>query len=379
MFEDLKTKLIGKMVEQGKNMGFKIEPKLFLYRRWLVFTVTTRCNFSCPHCLKSAVDKKKTCFKDIPLSVVEKTLEGAKGMDFDLVCFTGGEAILHPQFKDIVSLVAGKYGYEFNYTSNGWFHKEYWEIIEKYRKNIRNLSLSFDGVTPEVHDSVRNRPGSFERAVESAKFYIGKGINVGLNFCVTSKNIRQIEKMPGLCRALGVKSVRWMTVIPAYDKNNVDIIGNSLTDEERAVALRKILSLKKKFEGVYRFAVLPSFYPFPENFVYEPGEEKIYKQKFPCPLMNADSEIFIDEDGGMFFCTDINRECAKKPLAQELGFEKALELTMDWGNEMKKKMINRQLRGGLSERWCDFCVKNIEDGLNTAVQKKGGGVLGRVW
>ncbi len=326
--------------------------------RGFVFSITTRCNFHCPHCLRSEIDKNKALVKDLPISVLETVLEKGKKLGFLFVSFTGGEPILHPHFGELVSLV-NKYGYRFNFASNGWLQKEYWDAIRGNHQNLESIFLSLDGVTPEVHDSVRNKPGSFEKIMETIKFYKSHNLSIIITFCVTKNNLHQIELLPDFCLKLGIKTIKWATVIPVHDEFGNSIEKNVLTDEERTDAFWKIAGLREKFKLRCGFLITRSFYPLANS------SRKIFLW---CPILDCGT-LTVDHDGAMFFCCDINRECENKPLIQELGFEKSLDITLNLANEMKKKMINASLGGQDIRRFCDFCNKNIESLMGQADSK----------
>lgn len=315
-----------------------------------VISVTSRCNFNCPHCLRNAVDRKKTIIEDLPISTFETVLKEGKKLGFGFVSFTGGEPILHPKFSELVSL-ATHYNYRYNIASNGWLYKNYWPIIEKNRQNFELIFFSVDGTTAEIHDSVRNRIGSFNKLIEAIEFYKKKQLPIVMTFCMTKKNIQELEKMPDFCLNLGVNCLKLTTVISVKDKTNNFSKNDILTDTERMEAFQKILDLQKKFEGRCDFWPASSFYPISKNTI-----------NF-CHVLNSGS-FYIDYNGGMLLCCDITYPCENKPLIKELGFEKCLELTLDSINRLKKmhahQILNDKNPKGST---CDFCNQNIESCL----------------
>lgn len=345
-----------------RNLGIKPDfPRDFSHRRrYFTVSVTTRCNFNCPHCLWREVDEGKTLIRDVPISALESALKNGKKLNFQMVSFTGGEPILNPQFEELVSL-AVKYKYKFNFASNGWLYKEYAEIIKKYKENLEWVFLSLDSVTPEIHDAVHHKPGSFVKVLEAINFYRQEGIPIAANFCAIKKNFHQIEKLPDFCLKLGVKAIRWIAAIPVAEEFNI-AQGELLTDKERAEAVEKILNLREKFKFRCGFHLTMTF--FPSYFRKADGRFWI------CRVLNCNS-LHIDHDGGMFFCCGINRQCQNKPLIQKIGFEKALAITLDTAKEMKKRFLITWLNKPEEiNHFCDFCNKNIESCLVTALKKQ---------
>lgn len=373
MLKNLTNKITQKIINQLDDnlrpLGLSIQPPSLDYREGdFIVSTTTRCNFHCSHCLRQQVDKDKTLIKDLPVPVFETILKEGKKINFRLISFSGGEPILHPQFRELVDLVK-KYDYRFNFASNGWLYKEYWEIIRQNRENLEVIILSLDGVTAEVHDAVRNKPGSFGRLIEAAKFYRGHNLPMMATFCATKKNYHQIEELPQLCLKLGIKSIKWATILLVSENSAALIAKDILTDGERMAALRKIFNLREKFKGQCRFSITSSFYANSGDFDGTADSRKRLGIDFCSVLGN--NLFFIDHEGGMFFCCDIFEDCPQKPLVQKIGFAKSLMITMDVVNEIKKRMLvcllnNPQKIG----RICDFCNGNIKSCLDSTLRRQ---------
>ena len=367
MLEDLIIKLFKNITKRINDpssglLEFLTRRNPFYGRHGFIVSVTTRCNFNCPHCLRGEIDKNKSIVKDLPLFVFEEALKGGRKLNFHFVSFTGGEPILHPQFEELVSL-AVKYGYKFNLATNGWFYKEYWELIKNHRERIETIFLSLDGATAKIHDAVRDKPGSFNKVIEAVEFYKSRDLAPIVTFCVTRKNFHQIEEFVDFCATAGINKIKWATVNPVYGESGI-IMNNkdTLTDDERADVLQRIFSVKEKFGSNFMFLITRSFFPIDDK---TKGNKRVYLW---CPVLNCNA-LYLDHDGGMFFCCDINRECQNKPLIQHLGFEKSFMITLDVANKMKKRMLKEALDYKKITQFCDFCNKNIKECINLAAEE----------
>ncbi len=245
-FENLVQKIIGKLtLEEDKK------PSFIYAHPALIFLTTTRCNFNCPHCLRQIVDGGKTIIKDMPISVFETALREGKKIGLRRASFTGGETILHPQFRELVELTK-KYNYNFRIVSNGWFYKDYLPIINSARKNFDVICFSLDGATAEVHDSFRNKPGSFKRIIEAIKLYRKNQIPVTLQTCLNKKNYDQIEGIVNLCLKFGIESLSFMIEIP--------ISRSGLTNQELSEIVQKMAYLREKVKNRVFIAPCASFF-----------------------------------------------------------------------------------------------------------------------
>ena len=86
----------------------KVNPHL----RWLFFELTNRCNLNCKHCGSSCTSKGQT----LTMDDVESTLDSIQG-DKPMICLTGGEPLMHPDFYEIAGRVKSK-GFFWGMTTN---------------------------------------------------------------------------------------------------------------------------------------------------------------------------------------------------------------------------------------------------------------------
>lgn len=336
-------------VKEIRKTGSSWRPAVF------VVDITTRCNFNCPHCLRQISDKGKTRIQDLPTEVFETVLKEGKKSGFEFISFTGGEPILHPRFSDLVDLTAA-YGYGFNLVSNGWFYKEYLPILERHRQRLEVLIFSLDGMSAEVHDKVRNKPGSFEKIMEGVKFFRQLDFPVMVNFAMNRQNHHQLEEMAEFCFKFGLTALKCINIVQP-DQSDSPL---SLNKEERKEVLKRIHDLSFKYGNQVNI--------FPTSSFFSVGVEK----EISCPRTGAvnfcgildGDHLLIDPDGGILLCCDISPECKNKPLIQELGFKKSLEITLDAANEIKKRCLEALMNSREKELGClkcNFCNQNIEE------------------
>ena len=162
---------------------FQFNPR---YR--FVVNCTTRCNFNCPHCLRQTLDEKKTLRLDLPVSLFKQCLKEFKKINYRYVAFTGGEPILHPDFGRLVA-AAVKENFSFSVINNGWFYRDYFPILDKYRLQLTRMSFSLDGSMAAIHDRIRNKSGSYDKVMEGIEFYKNKGFRVWVTSCFNQLNL----------------------------------------------------------------------------------------------------------------------------------------------------------------------------------------------
>lgn len=328
------------------------------FRPTFVVSATTRCNFHCPHCLRDFTDDNKTLIKDLSPDVFEIVLREGKKVNFSYISITGGEPILNPYFPELVNLIK-KYNYTYNFTSNGWLYKDYWPIIEESRRNLDQILLSIDGATAEVHDAVRNKPGSFERLMEAARSYQKNKIPLIVTFVITKQNYHQIEEMVNLGVNLGIRTIKYTAVISLRESDDY-----GLTDDEKLRAFKQVSMLQEKFKNKINFITTA-------NLVAGRSSDNRSSSPHFCTILDG-QQLFIDHDGAMLFCCDLYQKCPHKPLIQELGFKECLRINFDVINEIKKQHAKDLLDNSLPKlvNFCDFCNNYVEKFLDLVQRQR---------
>ena len=120
---------------------------------------------------------------------------------------TGGEPLLRKRLTLEAAKRLSDAGVAVIVNTNGWFVDEATAQTLAALANVR-VSVSIDGVTPEIHDTGRGVPGSWIRAVEGANRLLAAGADVRVNHVVTPTNQHEVEAFVDAMVAFGVRSLR---------------------------------------------------------------------------------------------------------------------------------------------------------------------------
>jgi len=121
--------------------------------------------------------------EDIEVETVKKIL-GSKKVDKHTVFgLTGGEFILHPRYKEILSLFRGQ---PYTLFSNGILADKLIETVREFK--VKELSISLDGV-PDTQKKARgiDNYADIERIVNELK---GDDVNIGIGYTINPWNTR---------------------------------------------------------------------------------------------------------------------------------------------------------------------------------------------
>lgn len=199
----------------------------------LTFVATSRCNFTCKHCLRNL-----ECAKDLPLETVEKALKGAKKYNFKFACLTGGEPLLYPYLKEAIDLFA-KYKYSFSLISNGYDFKKYADLLSRHKNNINFVAFSLESTDKKKHDAIR-REGSFDKLLENCSICKKTGIPFRFITSASPANFDELFNIAVFAKKKGAQASVMTTVLPCPRSKDNRMILRPEDRQELFVLLRQL-------------------------------------------------------------------------------------------------------------------------------------------
>jgi radical SAM protein with 4Fe4S-binding SPASM domain len=140
-----------------------------------------------------------------------------------MICLTGGEPLLHPDFFKIASR-ATELGFMCGITTNATLIDK--DTAEKiYESGIRAVSVSLDGIR-EMHDWFRCQKGAFDKTVEGMKNLVAASrgkITTQFTTVVHKKNMADLDK---------IFEVVLETKVDSWRMVNLDPIGRALSHND---------------------------------------------------------------------------------------------------------------------------------------------------
>jgi MoaA/NifB/PqqE/SkfB family radical SAM enzyme len=119
-----------------------------------------------------------------------RIIDEIANLEINHVVFTGGEPLLSPQLLDLVKY-AVKNGVNASINTNATLVSK--DFAEALKKLNAVALITFEGATPQEHDSQTKSPGSWEKSLAGLKYLKEEGVEVSINMTVTRKNFRLIE------------------------------------------------------------------------------------------------------------------------------------------------------------------------------------------
>ncbi len=302
--------------------------------------LTRQCNLRCTHC---SVELTR---EDMSLEVFLAAVNYAKANHNNCLGFTGGEAILHPQFYEYVKILSENH-FKFTLVSNGWAFPEFFTRMKGFLHTIQVIYFSLDGAREETHDLNRGK-NSYRKVLKAVSLCKASKIPFGLQMVVTKRNIRELEEMALLAGKLGAKTLNIGTLQPTPEAVEKGLI---LYPEDLNFILNEIGRLKKVF-----------------SMPIEPGVGFFYKDPLALCHPLSMKTLFINSAGDASFCCILAdyRSGSKNDLignALEQGFpeihKKMIEQVAKY-QQIKIQLFSEDRFGELDYINCWYCLKYFE-------------------
>ena len=176
---------------------------------WL--ELTQNCNYQCIHCYEG--DSHCSCQNELTFADWKCVLNQLRDVGCKKIQFTGGEPCLFPWLKKILEY-ASKIGFD-NITvfTNGSLLSE--ELIKTFSSlNIR-VRFSLYGHCSEIHDSVTQRPGSFNKTISNAKKMLEYKIDLYPSVIILKENELFVKEIKSFIESMGLEYKGYDIIRPA--------------------------------------------------------------------------------------------------------------------------------------------------------------------
>jgi len=204
---------------------------------------TSRCNLFCNHCFVDTSFRNSNKM-DIAASkiidLMHKIFNYNKSSDIEL---EGGEILLHPEIKKIITEMPVNYISQLTITTNGTIPFDFGEILSSDILSKLKLRVSIEGHTQAIHEKIRN--SSLSVIFANLNQWVKMRINLIIRVTLNSYNYHCIQEMVDEVYMLGIKKVQFLEYQPCgrgADPSNKQFL---LNEEEYRKVLFSLIDLKK--------------------------------------------------------------------------------------------------------------------------------------
>jgi len=221
--------IIDKKVQDAKSDFIKETQKPpFPSLRNILIHITLRCNLKCVHCY---IGEKKQI--DLPLNIIKKFIPEFYQLQGLRILVSGGEPLLHPQFKEIIEYIS-QFPLRIMLLTNGTLITP--KIAEFLKNHVYEIQISIDGI--ESHNEFRADKNAYNKAINAIQMLKNKGISIEVATMIHKKNINELNQLSETLKELNVD--HWSLDIPV-------LTGDFIKNRDYIPDLEKAVNALKKF------------------------------------------------------------------------------------------------------------------------------------
>jgi SynChlorMet cassette radical SAM/SPASM protein ScmF len=210
----------------------------------LYMYIAGSCNLACRHCwIEPDFRPDRSKGKFLKLEWAKKAVVESKPLGLQSVKLTGGEPLFHPQFREIVELIAQE-RIDITIETNGTLVDDDLAQFLKAANRVRFISVSVDGANAETHEALRGVAGSFDKAIAGIRVLVKAGFRPQLICTLHKGNVGEIREVIALAERLGCGSVKF---------NHVQCMGRGsrMHEEKHGLSVEEIIRIYQRLESEF--------------------------------------------------------------------------------------------------------------------------------
>jgi len=194
----------------------------------LCIEITNKCMLNCIHCSSKANSKSKDIlsFSDIKNILLDAVSEGVENLSI-----SGGDPLLHPEFKKIISF-AKKLGLHITIYSCGiiYHNNKLSSITEDIllflKENINKIVISLHGSNDETIYKIVKIKNAFNTIINSIKSCLKYNIETEIHFVPMSINYLDFLDLIDIINDIGIKKISLLRLVPqgrCFNNNELEV------------------------------------------------------------------------------------------------------------------------------------------------------------
>ena len=181
--------------------------------------LTLACDLRCIHCGSTAGKVRRD---ELSREEFNRLFKDLKKLGCYEICMLGGEPFVRKDWYEIAKSACDE-GLKVLFITNGYnFNRQRLNKLGRLDA-LDRVGVSIDGASAEIHDHIRGKTGSFERAWKTAKMIRDSGIETGIITTVSKINFRYLQELKD---AIYEQNFTWQIQVAApqgarFDNNYV--------------------------------------------------------------------------------------------------------------------------------------------------------------
>ncbi|MFI6498249.1 radical SAM protein [Nonomuraea typhae] len=199
----------------------------------IIWDITYACPLRCVHCYSESGRRPSRQLRRDDLLRVADAVAAMRPYGISIA---GGEPLLVKELFEVTARMTAA-GIKVALFTGGWTLRP--EMLDDLARAFFRVSVSVDGATADVHDRVRGRRGSFDRAMAALSMLDGSTAAFGIDCVVVRSNVHQVEQV---CTELvprfpGLDFVSFGAVVPEGLASRTGFAERELLTDEQVATL----------------------------------------------------------------------------------------------------------------------------------------------
>lgn len=229
---------ISQKLEKLANLGYPFNA---------TFELTSRCNIFCKYCY---VDRS---VRELDTAGVKLVIDRLDQAGVCTLLLTGGEPFIRNDILEVLSHIFTKNFFEIYIFSNGTLlDNKHIEFLAEHARLINYFRISFFSHIPEIHDRFVGVPGSFDKALHTARSLLASGVRTGILINTLSQNVESIEDSRNFFDSLGfntrVGKIKLFSSKQIKENFEATVSEEFFTSYYKSICKERTLNLKNQLE-----------------------------------------------------------------------------------------------------------------------------------
>ncbi len=217
-----------------------------------IWETTQACDLVCKHCRAEARPSRDPA--ELSTKEAKNLLDSFSRAQVPLVILTGGDPAKRPDLVELIDY-GNKLGLTMGLTPSATPLVTSKLLTQLKNAGLSRLAMSLDGLTAEVHDSFRGRPGSFDLTIATLELARELGIPTQVNTTLHADNLGKLEQLAELMSELGITLWSVFVMVPT-GRAKVSLMP---TAYEIEAALSELLGISKRVPFAIKTTAAPHY------------------------------------------------------------------------------------------------------------------------
>lgn len=195
-----------------------------MQKKRVCWNITTKCNQNCKYC------HRFLGINDLTYEENKKILNNLIKDGVNNITWTGGEALLYPNLKELLK-ISQENGIKNKLITNGMVLAQN-ENMREILGYLDSLTLSLDTINDDTNEELGRGKNHFEEVKTILDYVKGKSLKVNINTVVSKKNINEMEQLGEFLNNYNISKWKFFKFMPLRETAERNKDEFAITDAE---------------------------------------------------------------------------------------------------------------------------------------------------